>query len=211
MNDKLRKDLEKLIAAYPELKNRQLVFNEHDFSFARNNNENDIPDCLQKEELQEIIKGHSPKVEARLSPVHGYGVFAKEDINEGEFIEECRLLKMTWRAHYPTDPTLKDYVWANKECTCIECRKHGAFQYLALGLGSIYNHSDTPNTNTRQNFKTGIMIIQAKQAITKGEEIFVSYGDKYFLIRDFWKNINKNKALEKAARNKKDQAAKNDE
>ncbi|HEY9003782.1 MAG TPA: hypothetical protein VIM89_20675 [Mucilaginibacter sp.] len=48
----------------------------------------------------------------------------------------------------------------------------------------------------------------SQTSYTKGEEIFVSFGDKYFLIRDFWKNINKNKALEKAALYKKDQAAK---
>ncbi|HEY9003781.1 MAG TPA: hypothetical protein VIM89_20670 [Mucilaginibacter sp.] len=77
MNEKLRKGLEKLFAEHPELKNRQLFFNEDDFSFVQNNDENDIPYCLQEEKPQEMIKGHSPKVEVRLSPVHGYGVFCE--------------------------------------------------------------------------------------------------------------------------------------
>ena len=32
---------------------------------------------------------HNPKLEVRKSPIHGYGVFAKEDIKGGELLEEC--------------------------------------------------------------------------------------------------------------------------
>jgi hypothetical protein len=32
---------------------------------------------------------HNSKLEVRKSLIHGYGVFAKEDIKEGELLEEC--------------------------------------------------------------------------------------------------------------------------
>lgn len=200
MNDKLKSDIEQLLTAYPELRNRQLTFGESDFSLDKNGATQTV--CQMTEEPQAVIKGHSSKIEVRLSPIHGYGVFAKDDIAEGEFIEECRLLRLGWRSGYPSDPTIADYVWANKFCDCIECSKHGVIRFLALGFGSIYNHSDTPNTKQKLNFKNGVMKIQARDTIKKDEEIFVTYGDKYFLIRDFWKNIHKNQQLEKVARNK---------
>lgn len=212
MDDALKKDLAKLLEAHPELKNRKLVFTDDDILFAKDAEkaaagaESAKATCKIKEEFPVVIKGHSPKVEVRKSPVHGYGVFAKEDIAEGEFIEECKLLKLGWRGMYPGDPVIREYTWGNKQCDCIECRNHGVFQYLALGLGSIYNHADVPNTKQKQDFKTELMTVRAGRAIKKDEEIFVTYGDKYFLIRDFWKNLKPN-ALEKVAKAKKQLAA----
>lgn len=210
MEESLKKDLAKLLKAHPELKNRKLVFTDNDFDFGSEiqelMNRTDGPTlCRPELNLPDVIRGHSPKVEARKSPIHGYGVFAKEVIEEGEFIEETKLLRMGWRGNYPTDQTVKDYAWGNKGCTCVECRRHGAFQYLAMGFGGIYNHSDTPNTKQKQNFTTEIMTVIARRRIEKDEEIFVTYGDKYFLVRDFWKNIQQNNALEKAAKAKREQ------
>lgn len=214
MNEQLKKDLEKLLKAHPELKNRKLVFTDDDILFAKDAEkaaaaaESAKATCKIKEEFPAVIKGHSPKVEVRKSPVHGYGVFAKEDIAEGEFIEECKLLKMGWRGGYPGDPVITDYVWGNRQCDCVECHNHGAFQYLALGLGSIYNHADVPNTKQKQDFKTELMTVKAGRAIKKDEELFVTYGDKYFLVRDFWKNVRQTKALEEVAKAKKQLAGK---
>ncbi|MGF7078508.1 SET domain-containing protein-lysine N-methyltransferase [Mucilaginibacter sp. UYCu711] len=211
MDESLKNDLAKLLEAHPELKNRQLVFSADDVVFGKDaeqllNKKDDATLCRPQPQLPDVIKGHSPKIEVRRSPVHGYGVFAKEVIDEGEFIEECKLLKMGWRGLYPSDPTIKDYAWGNRGCTCIECRRHGVFQYLALGLGSIYNHADAPNTKQNLNFKTEVFTIKARRRIEKDEEIFVTYGDKYFLVRDFWKNIQKTNELEKVAKAKKNAA-----
>ena len=209
MDESLKNDLAKLLEAHPELKNRRLVFSNDDFAFAKDaeqllNKADAVSLCRTPLELPDAIKGHSIKVESRKSPVHGYGVFAKEVIEEGELIEECKLLKMAWRGAYPTDPTIKDYAWGNRACDCIECRRHGTYQYLALGLGSIYNHSDSPNTKQNLSFITEVFTIKARRRIEKNEEIFVTYGDKYFLVRDFWKNIQKNNALEKVAKAKRE-------
>jgi SET domain-containing protein len=158
----------------------------------------DVPvSCKSPTTLPDIIKGTSIKVEVRKSSVHGYGVFAKEPVNAGELIEECKLLRLGWRSNYQHDPIISDYAWGNKSCNCDECKMHGFPKYMALGLGSIYNHSDQPNTKQKLDFETETMSVWANKDILPGEEIFVNYGSKYWVVRDFWAQVNKNKQLEK--------------
>lgn len=57
------------------------------------------------------------------------------------------------------------------------------------GYGSIYNHSDDPNVDYIINAKKRIATIKADRTIQKDEEIFVSYGDKWFSSRG-WKAKN---------------------
>jgi len=57
---------------------------------------------------------------------------------------------------------------------------HGPALYLALGYGSLYNHHDNPNANVKLDYTKGIITIAAQQEIDSGNEIFVSYGAKYF-------------------------------
>jgi SET domain-containing protein len=147
--------------------------------------------------IPESIKGTSSKVQVRTSSVHGYGVFANERIDKGELIEESKLLRLAWRSKYHHDPTLNNYVWANQACKCRECETHGYVRYIALGLGSLYNHSDEPNSIQKLDFAKEVMCVQAHREILPGEEIFVNYGHKYWLVRDFWAQVNKNKLLEK--------------
>lgn len=195
MNQSLKKDLDDLLSKYPQLKDKTVAFT--DTSFSLSPSEGAAP-CEQPPVLPDVIAGTSSKIEVRKSRVHGYGVFAKEAIEPGEFIEHCKLLRLSLRAKYQTDSVIKDYVWGGGNCNCAECRKHGVYQYLALGFGSIYNHSDTPNTKQVHDFNGQTLSVSARQRIEKDEEIFLTYGSKYFLIRDFWKNINKTNGLEKA-------------
>lgn len=200
VNSDLKKQLETLLASYPELVGSKLDFSGSDIVLAPA-----LPasEGVIKTESEsnpsidpvDIISGHSRKVEVRRSPIHGYGIFAKEPIGKDELIEECRLLKLGHRSNYNHDPVLKDYVWAGKD-DGEQTKLHGASQYIALGFGSLYNHADEPNTNQVLNFETEVMTIKANQLIQKDEEIFLNYGKKYFMIRNFWKNINQNKQLE---------------
>lgn len=135
------------------------------------------------------VRGPSAKIEVRESPIHGYGVFAKEKIAKGELIEELRLLALQFRSKYSHDTVLRDYVWSDQSCSCDECNKHGFKQYLALGCGSLYNHSDIPNTLQVLNFTTEVMTITARENIMKDEEIFVTYGELYWVLRKFWKDL----------------------
>lgn len=202
MNNGLKKQLQLLLEQYPELSKSKVSFaggkitmsttEDTDPTVAKADNGDAVK---QPGDLIDIIAGHSAKVEVRKSPIHGYGVFAKEQIEAEELIEECRLLKLGYRANYNHDPVLKDYVWAGKD-DGEQTRLHGVNQYLALGLGVLYNHSEQPNTIQHLNFEIEVMSIKARQTIQKDEEIFVNYGKKYFMIRNFWKNVQQNNELE---------------
>ena len=132
----------------------------------------------------DIVYYVSPKLEIRNSEVHGLGVFAKEKIISGETIEICRMLQLAWRMKYHSDSVLRDYSWINN-CTCKECTTHGSYMYIALGYGSLYNHSDNPNTDMKINYNDKMGTVVALMEIEQGQEVFVSYG------RNYWKSRNK--------------------
>lgn len=107
------------------------------------------------------------KLIVKKSSMHGYGVFAGKTIRKGEKIEECYMIITRGG-----DKKLEDYYFdANG--------KHAIF----TGFGIIYNHADDPNADYTLNFKRRIATFTAERTIPKGEEIFVSYGDKWFSDR----------------------------
>lgn len=110
------------------------------------------------------------KIYVDKSPIHGWGVFAKELIMPGEVFEECNVLTlpmepgsvsnilMNYRFNWP-----QGEVWVEQVC--------------ALGFGSLYNHSDTPNAYWKNNLDKKTFEFIATKEILIGEEIFVWYGD----------------------------------
>lgn len=122
----------------------------------------------------------SEKIKLGKSPVHGTGVFAFENINKDEVIEVSPLLKLDWKMKYTHDRVIRDYCWMNTSCQCADCKMNGPALYIALGYGSLYNHHDSPNCNVKLDYKNATITISAKEDIQKGNEIFVSYGSKYF-------------------------------
>jgi hypothetical protein len=137
--------------------------------------------------LPKSLNGPNAKIGIKTSPIHGHGIFSHAEISEGELLEEAKLLKLSYRSKIFQDSVLVNYVWVNGSCNCEQCQKEGQEQYLALGYGSIYNHSKNPNTKMILDFETETIKIYSTKIIEKDEEIFVSYGPKYWLIRDFWK------------------------
>lgn len=125
----------------------------------------------------------SDKIEIRKSPVHGLGVFAKQFIPKEETVEVCKLLKLGWRMAYQHDPIIKDYCWGNSGCKCDQCKMHGPSSYLALGFGSIYNHSDDPSIKLKFDYENQMFSAIAARDIEKDEELFVTYGDSYWKHR----------------------------
>jgi uncharacterized protein len=104
-------------------------------------------------------------IHVKNSPLHGYGVFAKENINAGEIIEECYAVALRCKCDIVRDTYSYD--------------KNGK-GLLLTGYGSIYNHSDEPNTkfltgNKDENFFT----FEAIKNIRQGEEVLISYGKHY--------------------------------
>lgn len=107
------------------------------------------------------------KIYVKKSSMHGFGVFAAKTIRKGEIIEECYAI-----ISRGGDKTLMDFYFDAK----------GKYALLT-GFGSIYNHSDEPNADYTINRKRRIATIKADRTIRKGEEIFVSYGEKWFSSR----------------------------
>lgn len=107
------------------------------------------------------------KVEVRKTPNKGRGVFALQDFDEGEIIESCPVINITPDERKRLEKTIFNYYIYPWRST-----RSGS---LALGYGSIYNHSFNPNADWKQNFKTNSMVYRAIKPIKKGEEILVNY------------------------------------
>ena len=117
---------------------------------------------------------YNPKIYADKSPIHGWGVFAKEDIMEGEVFEECPILTLPITKGEST-PLLIDYRFNWPQGTEWE------EQVLALGYGSLYNHSDNPNAFWISDLENKTFKFISSRLIEKGEEIYTYYGgDSYW-------------------------------
>lgn len=107
------------------------------------------------------------KIHVKKSSMHGYGVFAGKALKKGEIIEECYFILSKGG-----DDVIQDFYFDAKGRSA-----------LFLGFGSIYNHAEKPNADYNIKVKKRLAVIKAKRDIKKGEEIFVSYGDKWFSSR----------------------------
>ncbi len=109
------------------------------------------------------------KIIVRSSPIHRFGVFAKEPIAKKELIEECVVIFVS------KEDKLNDYTFGwqinNKAC-------------IPLGYGCIYNHSDKNNAIYEPDFRRETMRFRAIKDIEAGEEITTFYGgDQYWALR----------------------------
>ena len=112
------------------------------------------------------------RIEIRIAPKTGRGMFARQPIASGTLIEaapvivlpvaECRLLDRTiihnYYFHWDGDP---------------EGEGRGA---LGLGLVSLCNHSRRPRARVDRNFARLTLDLVAIAAIAAGEEITIDYG-----------------------------------
>ena len=115
------------------------------------------------------------KIYVSKSPIHGYGVFAKETIFEGEIIEECPIHDLNIPYVHST-PLFIDYRFNWPQGTDTWDK-----QVLAWGYGSLYNHSNIPNAYWRSNLEKGTFEFCSTKTINPDEEILVYYGgDAYW-------------------------------
>lgn len=110
---------------------------------------------------------HQSPIKVKPSNIHGYGVFADADIEPGSLIEECHTLA-TQSYH-----AFNNYVFNYKENDELKI-------VLPLGYGAIYNHSNEPNAECTVDLEHSLMVITALRHILAGEEIFLSYGTRWF-------------------------------
>lgn len=100
------------------------------------------------------------------TPDRGRGVFAAKDYMAGELIhiapviplkgDDAELIQLTSLSHYV-------FNWGDDSC-------------VALGLGSLFNHSDQNNAAWRCDFQAKALVFYATSSITSGEEICTDYG-----------------------------------
>jgi len=107
------------------------------------------------------------KIEVKVTPNRGRGVFALKNFATNEIIESAPVLRLTPKERKHCARTLLNfymYPWKSTRSASI-----------VLGYGSLYNHSFEPNADWKQNFKTKTMVYRALKPIKKGEEILVNY------------------------------------
>lgn len=108
----------------------------------------------------------------------GRGVFAVRDIPAGTVIERAPVILIPCEQVYGDTPMARRaariswYVFDWKGCTK---RNYVA---LALGYGSIYNHSPTPNARTEPE-PPDVLGFHAIRDIASGEEITINYNDGF--------------------------------
>jgi uncharacterized protein len=94
----------------------------------------------------------------------GRGVFAGRAFKRREVIEVCPVIRL---ATDTAPDGLEDYVfrWGAKEDELA----------LALGLGSLYNHSATPNAEFSVRLRSLTIAFRALRDIAAGEQILIDY------------------------------------
>lgn len=102
------------------------------------------------------------------SPLGGRGVFVGEDLPAGSFIEICPVIIISEADKKKIHETLlHDYyfLWGIDE-------KKAA---IALGYGSLYNHSYTPNAQFVAILEEESILIESILSIEAGNEITINY------------------------------------
>ena len=98
----------------------------------------------------------------------GRGVFAARQFEPEETIEVCPVIVLSEADARKLDNTgLYDYYFG--------WGKDGKGAAIALGYGSLYNHSFSPNAVHHKNQATRAISVVAVKAIAPGEEIFIRY------------------------------------
>ena len=100
--------------------------------------------------------------------VGGRGVFTASPLEEGTIIEICPVIVCK-----PSDKSAIDqtdlynyyFLWGEQEDRCA----------LALGYGSLYNHSFHPNSRYLADYEMDTLSFYALRRIEAGEEITVNY------------------------------------
>ncbi|MDZ4231047.1 MAG: SET domain-containing protein [Dehalococcoidales bacterium] len=118
-------------------------------------------------------------LEVRNSGRKGRGVFASRDFGEGELIETCHVILCPEQDTEHINRTfLYNYYfnWGPE-------RNRVA---VALGFGSLYNHSYHPNARYEKDLARNLVNFRCLKPITRGEEITVNYNENPSDKRPVW-------------------------
>jgi uncharacterized protein len=109
---------------------------------------------------------HSDLVEVKRVQGKGRGVFARRSIREGEVIERVPVLVL------PLAETKNGSAPSRLSGYCFEWRRETVA--VALGYGSLYNHSYNPNARYDDE-RAQTKVFTAIREIAAGEEITINY------------------------------------
>lgn len=110
------------------------------------------------------------------SPLHGTGVFAGRDFVAGDVVERCPVLLIdAEETHDVAGTVLGDYVYEWDDGFA-----------LALGFGSLYNHSRRPNARYEMDDDTTEIVIVAWRDIAAGQEILINYNGDPEVTAPVW-------------------------
>lgn len=107
-------------------------------------------------------------LEVKYSPGKGRGVFAVAPIAEGICFESSPIIEISKKEiMLIRRSVIGDYFfwWG-------ENKNRGA---IALGYGSLYNHSYTPNANFKLNLEEDTIEFYSLRPISAGEEVTINY------------------------------------
>ena len=126
------------------------------------------------------------KIAVQKSTLHRYGIFAKQDIEKGEVLEEVPSIIIpvmgidgsVERTSVSEDCAFSNFVfmWPCSK----EWRSNFTIQYRAIpfGYGCLYNHSSQNNaTWDDSDLCEGAFKFFTVNSIDEGEEILIDYGD----------------------------------
>ena len=111
------------------------------------------------------VRGHH--VHPAPSRRHGTGVFAGRAFRRGQIVESCPVLVVPERGMRSITATgLREYLY-----------EFGDDYALALGLGSLYNHSSRPAAEVEAHLDERVLVVRALRGIAPGEEITIAYAE----------------------------------
>jgi SET domain-containing protein len=113
------------------------------------------------------------------SELGGRGVFTAEPLDEGDLIEICPVIVLPERELPIIHGTfLHDYyfLWGEAQKQCA----------IALGYGSLYNHSYEPNAHYLVDYEHGTIDFYCLKRIESGGEITVNYNGEPEVKTPVW-------------------------
>jgi uncharacterized protein len=118
-----------------------------------------------------------PAVYVATSSLHGTGVFASRHFDAGEVIERSPVFVLPAHQLDALDETVLAgcyFDWIDGD---------GA---LALGFGSLYNHSYVPNACYHHDHDEQLVVYEALEPIAPGEEITINYNGEPTSLEPLW-------------------------
>jgi SET domain-containing protein len=108
------------------------------------------------------------------SSISGRGVYAERRFRAGELVERCEVLRIPAAQLAAVQQTvLSDYLFS--------CDDKSGDVSIALGYGSLYNHSDDANAEYVKDAQNNMIAITARRDIAPGEELTVTY-QRFWLL-----------------------------